>query len=79
MLVLMIVLPCLVIGAAAVVVLDRMGVLSGWESGSAAGAGGGSFLERVPRAGLLLGMAAMALWILAWLVVLVVGISVLAG
>ena len=80
MLVLMIVLPCLVIGAAAVVVLDRMGVLSGWESGSAAaGSGGGSFLERVPRAGLYLGMAAMALWILAWLVVLVVGISVLAG
>ncbi len=80
MLVLVIVLPCLVIGAAAVVVLDRMGVLSQWESGPAmSGSASGSFLERVPRAGLAVGMAVMALWILAWLVLLLVGLSVLAS
>jgi len=79
MLALLVVLPCLVIGAAAVVVLDRRGVLSGFESRpTPGGPGDGTFLERVPKGALVAGMAAMAVWILAWLVLLVVGLSVLA-
>lgn len=77
MLVLLVVLAVLMIGAVAVVVLDRAGVLSG--AGSGPGRSGGSFLERMPRAGLLTGMAVMAAWILAWLVLLVIGLSVLAN
>lgn len=78
MLVLLVVLAVLMIGAVAVVVLDRAGVLSGAGSGPGR-SGGGSFLERMPRAGLLTGMAVMAAWILAWLVLLVIGLSVLAS
>lgn len=76
MVVLLAVLAFLIIGAVAVVVLDRRGVLSGYGSG---GSGDGTFLERVPKGAVVAAMAAMALWILAWLVVLVVGLSVFAG
>lgn len=80
MLVLLVVLPCLVVGAAVVVVLDRMGVLPRWESGGGmSGPADGTFLERVPRTALFVAMALMATWILAWLVLLVVGLHVLAS
>ena len=83
MLVILIVIPAIVIAGAVVVVLDRMGVLphldngygsSGWGSGSGSG-----FLASVPKAGLWVAGAVMIVWILAWLVFLVVGLSVLAG
>jgi len=76
MLVLFVVLPCLIIGAGAVIALDRMGVLSGPGMG---GSADGSLLERVPRAGLVAAIAVMAAWILGWLVLLVIGLSVLAS
>ncbi len=80
MLVLLVVLPCLVIGAAAVVVLDRMGVLPRWESGGGmSGPADGTLLERVPKTALVVAMALIAAWILAWLIVLVVGLNVLAA
>lgn len=80
MLVLLVVLPCLVLGAAAVVLLDRMGVLPRWESSASSGrSSGGSLLESVPRAALVAAMGLMAAWILAWLVFLVIGLNVLAS
>ena len=76
MLALLVVLPCLLLGTAAVVVLDRMGVLAG-PRGS--GSSDGPFLERVPKNALMGAMAFMAVWIVAWLVVLVVGLSVMGS
>jgi hypothetical protein len=77
MLVLLVVMPCLVVGAAVVVVLDRMGVLS--LGGGMSSPGDGSFLERVPKSALFAAMVLLAAWILAWLVLLVVGLNVLAS
>jgi len=81
MLVLLVVLPCLILGGAAVVVLDRMGYLTRWESGGTTGrsGGGSSLLESVPRAALVASMGLMAAWILAWLVFLVIGLNALAS
>jgi len=81
MLILLVVLPALVLGAAAVVVLDRTGVLPRWEApgGGMSRPGDGTFLERVPRAALAGAMAVMVAWVLAWLVLLVVGLHVLAS
>ncbi len=76
MLVLIVVLPCLLVGAAAVIVLDRMGVLAGPR---ASGPSDGPLLERVPKGALMGAIALMAVWILVWLVVLVVGLNVLAS
>lgn len=81
MLVVLIVVPAVIVAVAVVVVLDRLGVLphmegqgsSGWNSSS------GSFMESIPKAGLWAAGAVMALWILAWLLFLVIGLSVLAG
>jgi len=80
MLVLIILLPCLILGGAVVVFLDRRGVLSGWDSSSAGRAPRtATFSERVPRAGLVAAMACMAAWILAWMVLLIVGLNVIAS
>ena len=84
MLVALIVVPAIVIAVAVVVLLDRVGVLprldgdaAGWPS-MRSGSGSG-FLTSVPKGALLAGGAVMALWILAWLVLLVIGLTVLAG
>ncbi len=80
MLVLLVVLPCLVVGAAVVVVLDRMGVLPRWEAGGGmGGAADGTFLERVPKGALVVAMGLLSAWILAWLVVLAVGLHFMAS
>jgi hypothetical protein len=77
MLFLLILLPLLVVAVAAIVVLDRMGVLPRLDGGPALPSGG--FLESVPR-GLLWGAGGvMALWIVGWLIFLVVGLSILSG
>jgi hypothetical protein len=86
MLVILIVFPAVIVAVAVVVLLDRMGVLpridgsgsfssSGWGSSS----GGSGFLASIPKGGLWAAGALMALWILAWLVFLVIGLSILAG
>ena len=77
MLFLLILLPLLVVAVAVIIVLDRMGVLPRLDGGPALPSGG--FLESVPR-GVLLGVGGvMALWILAWLVFLVIGLGTLSG
>jgi hypothetical protein len=77
MLVILIIVPAIVVAVAVVVVLDRMGVLPRLDGGPSLGSGG--FMESVPRGALFGAGALMALWILAWLVFLVVGLSILAG
>jgi len=77
MLVVLIVIPALIVAVAVVVVLDRLGVLPRLDGGPSSPSGG--FVESVPRGMLFAGGALMALWILAWLVFLIVGLTTLAG
>ncbi|MGI8983791.1 MAG: hypothetical protein ACR2HM_04545 [Acidimicrobiales bacterium] len=77
MMIVLIVVPAMIIAVAMVVVLDRLGVLPRLDGGPALPSGG--LLERVPRGALWGAGGLMALWILAWLVFLVVGLSILAG
>ena len=77
MLVVLIIVPALIVAVAVVVVLDRMGVLPRLDGGPSMPSGG--FLQSVPRSALFAGGAAMALWILAWLIFLLVGLITLAG
>ena len=77
MMVVLILMPALVVAVAVVVVLDRLGVLPRLDGGPSLPSGG--FLESVPRGALFAGGALMALWILAWLVFLIVGLTTLAG
>lgn len=77
MLVMLILVPALILAVAVVVVLDRLGVLPRLDGGPSLPSGG--FMESIPRGALLGAGALMALWILAWLVFLVVGLSILAG
>ena len=77
MLVVLIIVPALIVAVAVVVVLDRFGVLPRLDGGPSMPSGG--FLQSVPRNALYAGGAAMALWILAWLVFMIVGLVTLAG
>ena len=77
MMVIFIVVPAVIVAVAVVVVLDRLGVLPRLDGGPSLPSGG--FMESVPRGALFGAGALMALWILAWLVFLVVGLSMLAG
>ena len=77
MMVLLILVPAIVVAVAVVVVLDRMGVLPRLDGGPSLPSGG--FMESIPRGALWGAGALMALWILAWLIFLVVGLSILAG
>jgi hypothetical protein len=77
MLVVLILMPSMVIAVAVVLFLDRIGVLPRLDGGPAVASG--PWFERVPRAALFAGMGVMAAWILAWLVLLVVGLSVLSS
>jgi hypothetical protein len=80
MLIVLIVIPAIVIAFAVVAVLDRTGVLPRLDGGPSYGSGsGGSFLESIPTGALWAAGGLMILWILAWLVFLVVGLSFLAG
>ena len=78
MLVALIVIPAIIVAVAVVVLLDRTGVLPRMDGGPSYGSSSG-FLESLPTAGLITAGVVMAMWILAWLVFLVVGLSVLAG
>ena len=77
MMVVLIVIPAIIVAVAVVVVLDRLGVLPRLDGGPSMPSGG--FLQSIPRSALFAGGAAMALWILAWLVFLLVGLITLAG
>ena len=77
MMIILIVVPALVVAVAVVVVLDRLGVLPRLDGGPSLPSGG--FMESIPRGALWGAGAVMAVWILAWLVFLIVGLSSLAG
>jgi hypothetical protein len=77
MMIVLIVIPAIIVAVAVVVVLDRLGVLPRLDGGPSLPSGG--FLESVPRGALFTGGALMALWILAWIVFLIVGLTMLAG
>lgn len=82
MLVVLIVIPAMVIAVAVVLLLDRTGVLprlDGGPSSSSSWRSGDGFFESIPKGALFGAGALMILWILAWLVFLVIGLSVLAG
>jgi hypothetical protein len=77
MLVVLILVPAIVVAVAVVVVLDRVGVLPRLDGGPSLPSGG--FMESIPRGALWGAGGLMALWILAWLIFLVVGLSIWAG
>jgi hypothetical protein len=77
MMIVLIVIPAMIVAVAVVVVLDRLGVLPRLDGGPSLPSGG--FLESVPRGALFAGAGLMALWILAWIVFLIVGLTTLAG
>jgi len=77
MLVVLILMPSVVLAVAVVLLLDKMGVLPRLDDGPTVASG--PMFERVPRAALFVGMGAMVAWILAWLVLLVIGMSVLGS
>lgn len=81
MLVVLIVIPAMVIAVAVVLLLDRTGVLPRLDGGpsSSSWRSGGGFFESIPKGALFGAGALMILWILAWLLFLVIGLSVLAG
>ena len=77
MMVVLIVVPAIIVAVAVVVVLDRLGVLPRLDGGPSLPSGG--LLESVPRGALYAGGALMALWIVAWVIFLIVGLTTLAG
>jgi hypothetical protein len=77
MLFLLILGPLLVLAVAAIIVMDRVGILPRLDGGPSRGSGG--FLESIPRGALYATGGVMALWILGWLIFLVVGLSILSG
>ena len=77
MLVILISVPAIGLAVAVVVVLDRLGVLPRLDGGPSLPSGG--FMESVPRGALFAAGGLMAVWILAWLIFLIVGLSNLAG
>ena len=79
MLIVLIVVPAVILAGAVVFVLDRTGVLPRLDGGPSYSSGGEGFFESIPKGALFGAGALMVLWILAWLVFLVVGLSVLAG
>ncbi len=81
MLVVLIVIPAIIIAVAVVFVLDRAGVLPRLDGGPSysSRSGGSGLVESIPKGALWGAGALMILWILAWLVFLVVGLTVLAG
>ena len=79
MLVVLIIIPAIVVAVGVVLLLDRTGVLPRLDGGPSLSRSGGGFLESIPKGALVGAGALMMLWILAWLVFLVIGLSVLAG
>ncbi len=81
MLVVLIILPAIIVAVGVVLLLDRVGVLPRLDGGGSYStrSSGGGFFESIPKGALWGAGGLMILWILAWLVFLVIGLSVLAG
>lgn len=75
-LILLIVAPCILLAITLVAILDRVGVLSHLDEGNMGPSG---LLERVPRPALAGAMILMGAWMLAWVVVLIVGLGALSA
>lgn len=74
MLIPLIVVPCTIIGFGLVMLLDRAGAFSQVDGG-----GGAQGRARDPRSGRrlqLLALVVMGAWVLAWIVLLIVGLGV---
>ena len=81
MLVVLIIIPAMIVAVGVVLVLDRTGVLprlDGSGSYSSRASSGGVF-ESIPKGALWGAGGLMIIWILAWLLFLIIGLSVLAG
>ena len=80
MLIILIVIPAVIVAFAVVAVLDRTGVLPRLDGGPSYGSRSGSgLLDSIPKGALWGAGALMILWMLAWAVFLVIGLSILAG
>jgi len=77
MFVLLIVVPAVFVAIALVLVLDWVGVLPRLDGGPSGASG--SWFERIPRGALFAGAGVMVAWILAWIVLFVVGMNVLSS
>ena len=81
MLVVLIIIPAIIVAVGVVLLLDRTGVLPRLDGGPSYStrSSGGGFFESIPKGALWGAGGLMILWILAWLVFLIIGLSVLAG
>jgi hypothetical protein len=83
MLVALIIIPAIIVAVGVVLLLDRVGVLPRLDGGpssySSRSSGGGGFLDSIPKGALWGAGGLMIVWILAWLLFLIIGLSVLAG
>jgi hypothetical protein len=77
MFVLFIVVPSVVVAMALVLLLDWVGVLPRLDGGPTAASG--SWFERIPRGALFAAAGVMVAWILAWIVLLVIGMNILSS
>ena len=75
-LILLIVGPCIAFTVTLVAILDRMGMLSGLDGGYGERSG---LLARVPRPALVGAMMLMGAWMLAWVVILIIGLGALSA
>lgn len=74
-LILLIAVPCILLAVTLVVLLDRMGMLSDIDGGYGESSG---MLARVPRSALVGAMMLMGAWMLAWVVILIIGLGALS-
>ena len=86
MLVVFIVVPSAILGIGLVTLFDRIGAFAGLAgAGGAVGGGATSgrqssgLAPRIPRVGLVGVLVVMGVWVLAWVVLLVVGLGILSG
>ena len=76
MLLLLIVIPCTIVGAAIVLLMDRAGVLPRLGEGGGTRPVASSSPSFLARPVSLAAIVLLAAWILAWLVLLVVGLDI---
>jgi hypothetical protein len=82
MLIVLIVIPAIIVAVGVVLLLDRVGVLPRLDGGSSSyssRSSGGGFMDSIPTGAWWGAGGLMILWILAWLIFLIIGLSMLAG
>jgi len=76
-LILLIVVACVLFAVAAVTLLDRVGVLPRMGGGGG-GSGSWDLNDGLPRPALIAALMVMAAWVLAWIVLLIIGFALLS-